>query len=107
MFFDRNPGALEGIRFSLDVTSTEYRRLWPQGYEPWSAELEVFHNPYARHPAPFGLVPEATHWFDQAGELACSAFYEHAILWSWTRTLNDSGRIPQLADFVGRNDVKA
>jgi hypothetical protein len=68
-------GALGGVSFCLDVTSAEYRGLWPQGYEPWSAELEVFHNPYARHPVPFELMPEGTHWFDQAGELTCSAVY--------------------------------
>ena len=48
--FDRIPGALEGTPFCLDVMSTEYQTFWPQGYEPWSAELEVFHNPFARHP---------------------------------------------------------
>ncbi|MDH8570797.1 hypothetical protein QIH26_28160, partial [Klebsiella pneumoniae] len=42
MFFDRTPGALEGIPFCLDITSAEYRALWPQRFEPWSAELEVF-----------------------------------------------------------------
>ena len=46
----------KGIPFCLDVTSDDYRGLWPQGYEPWSAELEVFHNPYARCPAPFELL---------------------------------------------------
>jgi hypothetical protein len=89
------------------VTSAEYRGLWPQGYEPWSAELEVFHNPYARHPIPFELVPEATHWFEQAGELTCSAVYEHSILWSVTRILNASNRIPQLEDFLRRHDIEA
>jgi hypothetical protein len=83
-FFDRTPGALDGIPFCLDITSKEYRNLWPHGYEPWSAELEVFHNPYARHPVPFELVPEATHWFDKNGEMTCSAVYEHSILWSRT-----------------------
>ena len=29
-FFDRNPGALEGIPFCLGVTSAEYRALWPR-----------------------------------------------------------------------------
>jgi hypothetical protein len=106
MFFDRNPGVLEGIPFCLDVASKEYRGLWPQGYEPWSAELEVFHNPYARHPLPFELVPEATHWFDQAGEITCAAFYKHSILWSQTMTLKDSDRIPRLEDLVRRNDVE-
>jgi hypothetical protein len=57
-FFDRAPGALKGIPFCLDVTSDEYRELWPQRYEPWSAELEVFHDPFGRHTVPFALLPE-------------------------------------------------
>jgi hypothetical protein len=104
-FFDHKQGVLEGIPFCLDVTSAEYRGLWPQGYEPWSAELEVFHNPYARCPTPVELIPEATHWFDQADELMCSAFYEHAILWSRTRTLNNSGSRPLRADFLGKERI--
>jgi hypothetical protein len=55
-FFDRTPGALKGIPFCLDVTSDKYRGLWPHRYEPWSAELEVFHNPFARHPISFDLL---------------------------------------------------
>ncbi len=39
-FYDRTAGALDGVPFCLDVTSEAYRSLWPQGYEPWSAELE-------------------------------------------------------------------
>jgi hypothetical protein len=57
------------------VTSDKYRGLWPQRYEPWSAELEVFHNPFARHPVPFALLPEATHWFDLEGERVCRSVY--------------------------------
>jgi hypothetical protein len=98
-FFDRTPGALKGIPFCLDVTSDEYRALWPQGYEPWSAELEVFHNPYAVYPVPFELLPEATHWFDQDGEIMCAATYEHSILWSRTLTQSEEARVPQLTDF--------
>lgn len=67
-FFDRTPGALKGIPFCLDVTSDGYRELWPQRYEPWSAELEVFHNPFARNSVPFELLPEATHCFELEGE---------------------------------------
>jgi hypothetical protein len=33
-FFDRTPGALKGIPFCLDVTSDEYRGLWPHRYPP-------------------------------------------------------------------------
>lgn len=81
---DRTPGALEAFDFCLDVTSQEYRDLWPQGYEPWSAELEVFHNPQANHPFPKGVLPEATHWTLERDELLCEAFYETQILRSRT-----------------------
>ena len=82
--FDRMPGALQGFDFCLDVSSEEYRDLWPQGYEPWSAELEVFHNPLASHPFPKGLLREATHWIDNGHEIICEAFYETQILQSRT-----------------------
>ena len=95
-FFDRTPGALQGIPFCLDVTSAEYRALWPQGYEPWSAELEVFHNPYARHPVPRALLPEATHWFADNGEMICEAHYETSVLWSVTKIQDASDRMPTL-----------
>ncbi|MGY2313527.1 hypothetical protein ACW9I6_02470 [Pseudomonas sp. SDO5522_S412] len=83
-FFDRTPGALEGLPFCLDVTSPEYRDLWPQGYEPWSAELEVFHNPLAAHPLSKEILPEATHWFVRSHGTICEAFYETQILHSQT-----------------------
>lgn len=98
--FDRTPGALRGIPFCLDVTSEAYRQLWPQGYEPWSAELEVFHNPFARHQLPFELVPEATHWFEENGERLCSSFYETSILWSQTRIQREEEPPLRLEDFV-------
>jgi hypothetical protein len=107
MFFDRRPGALEGIPFCLDVTSPEYRGLWPQGYEPWSAELEVVHNPFARHPVPFELLPEATHWFEKDGEIMCSGVYEHAILWSCTHVLRGNAPIPRLEDLLRRPNAEA
>lgn len=83
-FFDREPGALEGIPFCLDITSDEYRNLWPHRYEPWTAEIEVIHNPFARHPVPLELLPEAQHWFEVDGEWQCSSVYETSILWSQT-----------------------
>ena len=104
-FFDRTPGALKGIPFCLDVTSEEYRGLWPQGYEPWSAEVEVFHNPFARHPVPFDLLPEATHWFEQDGEKVCRSFYETSILWSQTRVQDASEQPLRLEDFLSGNET--
>jgi hypothetical protein len=103
-FFDRTPGALKGIPFCLDVTSDEYRDLWPHRYEPWSAELEVFHNPFARHPAPFALLPEATHWFEQDGERVCRSVYATSILWSQTLISDAEMPAPRLEDFLARAD---
>jgi hypothetical protein len=95
-FYDRTPGALDGIPFCLDITSEEYRALWPQRYEPWSAELEIFHNPFARHPLPRALLSEATHWFDAGGEVICESHYETSVLWSRTLIQNDSDPMPTL-----------
>ena len=98
-FFDRKPGALAGNLFCLDITSDDYRNLWPHGYEPWTAELEVFHNPFARHPVSVELLPEATHWFEQDGEWLCSSVYDTSILWSRTIITDSDKPAPTLADF--------
>ena len=99
-FFDRTPGALRAIPFCLDVTSTDYRQLWPIGYEPWSAEIEVFHNPFAQHPVNFELLPEVTHWFREDGELVCRSFYKTSILWSKTHIQNANHPPLRLEDFL-------
>ncbi|HDS1738281.1 hypothetical protein NPS49_05800 [Pseudomonas putida] len=83
-FFDRTPGALRAVPFSLNLNSDEYRNLWPQQYEPWSAELEIFHNPLAERPMPREMLPEAQHWVVKDGEMIAQAFYETSILWSET-----------------------
>jgi hypothetical protein len=103
-FFNRTPGALEGIPFCLDVVCDEYRQLWPQGYEPWSAELEVLHNPFARYPVPFELLPEATHWFEKDGEMVCRSFYATSILWSTTLITDLEKPAPRLDDFLSESD---
>lgn len=104
-FFDRTPGALRNIPFCLDVTSEEYRNLWPQKHEPWCAELEVFHNPYAKYPVPFELLPEATHWFEEKGEKICRSVYEASILWSKTLTTNVDKPAPRLEDVQANPDL--
>lgn len=105
-FFDRTPGALTGIPFCLDITSDEYKRLWPHGYEPWTAEMEVFHNPYARHPVPFELLPEATHWYEEEnGERICSTVHETSILSSQTLILEEDKPPPKLEDFLCARDL--
>ena len=111
--FDPRPNALDGRPFCLDVTSEEYRGLWPQGYEPWCAELEVFHNPFARHPLPHALLPEATHWFEKDGAIDNHTHYLNSILWSGTLVLNPEDSMPTyetipafLEDLARRRAVK-
>lgn len=100
--FDRRPGAYEGKPFRLDITSKEYRSLWPQGAEPLAAELEVFHNPFARHPLSFDLIPEATHWFDDGGEIMCVSHYETSILHSLTFIEDASKPMMSWEDYLER-----
>ena len=99
-FYDRRPNALESIPFCLDITSSEYKSLWPQGYEPWCAELEVFHNPFAKYPASKKLLPETTHWFEHNGEIICRSFYETSILRSVTLIQNEADKIPTIDDLL-------
>lgn len=106
-FYDRTPGALKGIPFCLDVTSDEYRALWPQGYEPWSAELEIFHNPFARHPFPRTLLPEATHWFEAGDGVICESHYKTSVLWSKTLIQNDSDPALTLRNFEPPDEAEA
>jgi hypothetical protein len=98
-FFDRTPGALRGIPFSMDVSSAEYRALWnPYMYEPWSAEIEVFHNPLALHPISDKMFPELTHWREINGEIECRAFFETSVLKSHTLVLKASDPVPDVAE---------
>lgn len=83
IIFDRRPNAFEPIPFAMDVLSEEYEALWPGG-EAWCQELEVLHNPLATHPIDFDLIPGATHWFEQDGEIICSTIWEHSVLSSMT-----------------------
>jgi hypothetical protein len=92
--FNPQPHALDGRPFCLDVTSEAYRGLWPQRCEPWCAELEVFHNPFARYPLPHTLLPEANHWFEQDGVIDNHAYYSNSILWSGTLVLDPDDPIP-------------
>ncbi|TDY83283.1 UNVERIFIED_ORG: hypothetical protein C7429_101779 [Pantoea allii] len=84
-FADYSPGALHGIPFSMDITSDQYRRLWePYSYEPWTSEIEIFHNPNAENPISSALFPEAAHWLPVNGEIICKRFFKQRILKSQT-----------------------
>ena len=65
--------------------------------------MEVFHNPFAHHPVPHALLPEATHWFDVGGERICSSHYATGILWSET-WITDAANPPiRLEDILSGN----
>jgi len=83
ILFDRTPGALDPIDFSLDILGVEYQQMWPRG-EEWCQELEVFHNPMAKYPIDFELLPGATHWFEDHGEIVCSTMWKNSVLSSVT-----------------------
>ncbi len=67
----------------------------------------MFHNPYARYPVPRALLPEATHWFNDDGEMTCKAYYETSVLWSVTRIQNDTDPMPTLEDFKLGSEAEA
>lgn len=101
-FYDLRPGAVEGIPFCLDVATPEYRKLWKHIYEPWCADLEVFHNPLADIPLPPALLPEATHWVVENGEIQRRYHYETSILTSRTWIQPDDRPAPTLYDLLPR-----
>lgn len=95
ILFDRTPGALEPIDFELSVGSSEYQALWPWG-EAWCQELEVFHNPRAKHPIPFDLIPGATHWFERDGDVECRTIWANSVISSVTKLLvSEDSKLPQ------------
>ena len=101
MTFDTRPGAIEGIPFCHDIRSPEYLSLWPQGYEPWSAEMEVIHNPYAKHPITLDMFPETTQWFLTGDEWVCTLNYPTSILWSRSIITGSDQKAPTLTDLFG------
>ncbi len=67
--------------------------------------MEVFHNPFARDPVPFELLPEAQHWFENDGEWQCSSVYEASVLWSQTLITNADKPAATLQNFRGTDHV--
>jgi len=67
--------------------------------------MEIFHNRFARHPVPFELLPEATHWYEENGERLCSTVYETSILWLRTLIQDEDQRPTKLKDFLVRIDI--
>jgi hypothetical protein len=55
--FNPEPNATDGIHFSDDITSPDYKEFW-------SDELQLFHNPNAKIPLPPEWFADLTqHWF--------------------------------------------
>lgn len=101
IFADDTSGALRGIPFCMDVSSDQYRSLWkPYGYEPWSAEIEVFHNPNALHPINPALFPEVSHWIQVNDEIICKRFFKNSILSSQTLIQNSCSPIAEVDKMV-------
>jgi len=102
-FSDFTPGALRGIPFSMDVNTDEYRALWtPYAYEPWTAEMEVFHNPNSKHPLNPALLPEAAHWLPVAGAMDCKTFFKNTVLRSKTLIQDAEKPVPTVDDLMFR-----
>jgi hypothetical protein len=81
------------------VNTDEYRALWsPYPYEPWTAEMEIFHNPNAKHPIDPALFPEADHWLPINGVIDCKRYRSHSILKSRTLILSAGDPIPKVED---------
>ncbi|MDV0439813.1 hypothetical protein [Xanthomonas sacchari] len=98
---DFTPGALRGIPFSMDVNTDEYRALWtPYGYEPWTAEMEVFHNPNAKNPLNPALLPEAAHWLPVDGVMDCKMFFKNTVLRSRTLIQGTEQPVPTVDDLM-------
>lgn len=100
--YDRTPGALTSINFAFDITSDEYGALWSDG-EEWSVELDVYHNPLAIFPLPFDLLPRATHWFEQDGDVVCRAYYKNTVLASTTSLKFNEGLVNNNDDDGGKS----
>ncbi|WP_235204952.1 hypothetical protein [Pectobacterium brasiliense] len=100
-FADDTPGALRGVPFCMDVNSDEYRNLWkPYEREPWTAEIEVFHNPNAQYPLNPALFPEATHWLPTNDGIDCKRYFRYSILRSKTLIQSSSMPLPMVDNLV-------
>lgn len=71
-----DPNAAVGTPFKVDVTAPNYEEFWTD-------EIQVFHNPNAKHPLPFEVLTGATHHFFRDGRLR-SWGPEGAILSSYS-----------------------
>jgi hypothetical protein len=74
--WDSDPNAVMGKRFVSDVTAPGYQ-------ERWTDEIQVFHNPHAKHPLRFDWLLGASHHYLE-GDLLKSRIPDGAVLSSVT-----------------------
>lgn len=77
-----DPNAVLGKPFYVDVREKGYEEYWTQ-------EIQVFHNPKAKHPLPFEALPGATHHFLEDEQLKSIAPHD-AVLNSFTMIIKYS-----------------
>ena len=62
--YDPNPNATEPIFFQENVSDPSYKEFW-------SDELQLFHNPNAKHPVPIEWFGDLTqHWFEDGKQFS-------------------------------------
>jgi hypothetical protein len=74
--YDPDPNAVEGKVFNREVNDTDYK-------EYWSDELQIFHNPNAKHPFGEHSFGGLTQHFFKNGE-AYSIGPTEGVIASWT-----------------------
>ena len=80
---DPNPQAVMGRPFSEEVRDDGYEEYWTQ-------EIQVFHNPNAKHPLPFEWLLGANHHFWEDGQLKSFAPVD-SVLSSYTAVIKIVG----------------
>ncbi|WP_143710168.1 hypothetical protein [Parvibaculum lavamentivorans] len=81
--YNPDPNAVMGEAFRVDVREESYEEYWTQ-------EIQVFHNPNAKHPLPFEALLGATHHRFENGHLE-SLTPTGAVLSSFTLLLEHVG----------------
>lgn len=74
--YNPDPNAMMGEAFSVDVRDEGYEEFWTQ-------EIQVFHNPNAKHPLKVEALLGATHHFFEDGQLKSITPHD-AVLSSFT-----------------------
>ena len=79
-----DPNAVTGEAFHVDVSDPDYEEYWTQ-------EIQVFHNPNAKHPLAFEAMLGATHHYFADGQLQSHAPAD-AVLSSFSMLVKYTGK---------------